>query len=289
MSVDSFLLESDMIAALLPRLRRLAGWRKGDIDVFFEVPAARGVPDVVAVEFKASARSGFRPAVVEHTDVAAWVALTERATTGQVVTSAQDLATHLGLSVGHLGRAVLRRLLERDVVAPAGRGRWRLTVPYEAPISRLVTVELKTKDRFGALHQAVAHGQGADRAWVVLDAARLPAHGEAGDVARAAYASRGIGLATLRKGGGAMTVLSRPAPGGAGSLSDFTRRVARAVLAERVLALHRAGLDAGPTWPVFGRVLPTGRPVGQPSRDHASARVADHVGCEQARLCCSGQ
>lgn len=289
MSVESFLLESDMVAALLPRLRRLAGWRKGEFDVFFEVPAARGVPDVVVVEFKSSARDGYRSAVVEQTDVAAWVALSERAATGQVVTAAQDLATHLGLSVGHLGRAVLPRLLERDIVAPAGRGRWRLIVPYEAPISRLVTVELKTKDRFGALHQAVTHGQGADRAWVVLDATRLPAHGRAGDVARETYASRGIGLATLRRGRGALTVLSRPAPGGARSFSGFTRRAARAVLAERVLALHLAGLDAGPTWPVFGRVLPTGRPGGPSSHDHASATVADRATREPVQLCCLGQ
>lgn len=261
MSVGSFLLESDMVAALVPRLRRLAGWRTGEVDVFFEVPAARGVPDVVVVQLKAPERGGRRSAVVEYTDVAAWVALTDRAAAGEAAATARDLAGHLGVTAGHLGRVVLPRLLKRDVVAPAGRGRWLLTVPYEAPVSRLVTIELKTRDRFGALHQALAHGQGADRAWVVLDAAHLPEHGAAGEAVRQAYARRGIGLATLREGRGAVQVLSRPAPGGARSFSDFTGRVARAVLAERVLALHLDGADTGPTWPVFGRVLPAGRPT----------------------------
>lgn len=253
-----------MVAAVLPRLRRLAGWRKGEVDVFFEVPAVRGVPDVVAVQFKASARRGRRSAVVEHVDMAAWVALTDRAAVGEVVSSARDLAPHVGVSPGYLGRAVLPRLLDRDVVAPAGRGRWVLITPYEIPVSRLVTVELKIRDRFGALHQAASHGQGADRAWVVLDAARLPRHSAAGEALRQAYANRGIGLATLRKGGGTVTVLSRPAPGGVPSFSDFTRRVARAVLAEQVFAFHLAGLNAGPSWPVFGRTLPTGRPAPAP-------------------------
>lgn len=276
MSAGSFLLESDMIAALLPRLRRLAGWRKGEVDVFFEVPAARGVPDVVAVQFTASTRRGCRSAVVERADVAAWMALTDRAAAGEVVSSARDLAMHVGVSPGHLGRAVLPRLFVRDVVAPAGRGRWVLIAPYEIPVSRLVTVELKTRDRFGALHQAVAHGQGADRAWVVLDAARLPLHSAAGEAVRQAYASRGIGLATLRRGGGAVTVLSRPAPGGAHSFSDFTRRVARAVLAEQVFALHLAGLNAGPSWPVFGRDLPTGRPAS-PTGSACDDEVREHA------------
>lgn len=252
--------------------RGYVGWPAGvpvglTCSLRFRLSAAS--PDVVVVQFSAVAHSARRGAVVEHSDLASWCAMTDRAGAGLMMASARDLAAHVGISPGHLARVVLPRLRERGVVAQAGRGRWELAEPHESPVSRLVTVELKTRDRFGALHQAVAHGQGVDRAWVVLDAARVRPEGAARAAVREAYASRGIGLGTLARGRGTVKVLIPPARGGASSFSEYTGRVARAVLAERVFALHLAGTDTGPTWPVFVRSLaPSGHSAapGQPAR-----------------------
>jgi len=258
MSAGAFMLESEMVPPLLPRLRTLAGWRAGSLHIYYEVPALRGVPDLVLARFDDAALDSWtRSPVTEYSQIATLVALAERAEAGVTVSSARDLATHVGLSSGHLGGVVLPRLAEQGLADQSSRGRWLLTKPFVSPVTRLVTVELKRHDRIGALHQATAHGQGADRAWVVLDAVRLRIESPRDRAILEAYESRGVGLATLSQDLGRVRVVARPRRGGAATFSRYVRRVARAVLAERVLDLHLGGGDSGPTWPVFGRTLAT--------------------------------
>lgn len=256
MSGGAFMLESEMLPPLLPRLRTLAGWRAGSLHTYYEVPALRGVPDLVLARFDDAAMNDWtRPAVTEYSHIATLVALAERAEAGLTTSSTRDLASHVGLSPGHLSGVVLPRLAEQGFADQSRRGRWLLTKPFESPITRLVTVELKRHDRVGALHQATAHGQGADRAWVVLDAVRLRMESARDRAILDAYESRGVGLATLSRQLGRVRVVARPCNGGAASFSKYMRRVARAVLAERVLDLQLGGGNSGPTWPVFGRTL----------------------------------
>lgn len=243
-----------MLAPLRSHLHRLIGGRGRRFEVFLEVPAIRGVPDIILTQFTDSAASRMQ-AVTTHGDVATWLAMTDRQIGGAATATAKDLARHVGLSSGHIGSVVLPRLCNLGIVDQVRRGNWRLIQAYETPASRLVTIELKTRDKIGALMQASAHGQGVDFAWVVLDAARLQVNEPAWMDLGRAFSQRGVGVAILRRPRGGLTILSRPSIGGTISFSDFTRRVARALLAERTLGLRLTGSSTGPTWPVFGRDL----------------------------------
>ncbi|MEU3112879.1 hypothetical protein ABZ652_02220 [Micromonospora chalcea] len=243
-----------MAAVLLPKIRRLLGRRVGSVDVFYEVPAVRSIPDIVVAEFDEDEWGRRQAAIVEQPDVMTLLAFQEMTERLGDEVSARALATALGVSPGHLAGSTLLRLTEKGFTKPASRGRWRLVTPYRIPVKTLVTIELKLRDWSGALRQASMHGQGADLSWVVLDGARFDTAGSAAETALPVFAEKRVGLSTLTREG-VLKVASRAPSGGPYSYSPFMASAARALLAERLLELRLEGRNSGPEWPVFGRAL----------------------------------
>lgn len=243
-----------MTAPVLAVAHRLAGRRAGAVRTFTEVPAARGVADIVIVQFDPRMLAVERPAVGDYSDVLVLLALTDRAVGGVDAASTRDLACHVGFSSGHLTTTCLPRLRDKGLVKTVGRGSWTATSSYQSPVRTLATVELKRRDWLSGLRQASLHGVGADFAWTVLDSTALRTDRDRFQVASQAHRERGIGFATATPSG--RLIMHVPARGG-GPVADrsLLARANRALLAERVFDFATQGVSSGPTWPVFGREL----------------------------------
>ncbi|WP_421527903.1 hypothetical protein [Mycobacterium sp. THU-M104] len=160
-----------------------------------EVPAAQGIADVVAVRFDIDAlHQRFESGVGPITSPLRVRVLNLLRSDRPVRTS--TLATRLGTSATALTRSTLGPLadlglveLHNDTVRSSGA--WR---PVPAHIT---AVELKLSKWRDALRQADNFAISADRAWLVLDAAR-----SAAAVRESAFiASFGVGLAVIASTG----------------------------------------------------------------------------------------
>ena len=251
-----------MMAPLEAAAGTLCAGLPGEPEVFFEVPLAAGVPDMVAVAFDAAVlkrrlEAGLAPVV----NVSAVRTLTALSAGAVEVAAISDVA---GLSTGYLRRSVLPGL------AAAGWVQWRagtvvrLLHDFVPVVSWAVTVEAKRAGWAQAVSQAQRHVVAADRAFVALDAARAGAA-----VAHAAHLARaGVGLVTVRavhdadgvegvQHGSMVEVASFPMVGRP-RLPRARRSpnvCAKALLGERVWELALGGCRSGPTHLVFGRDL----------------------------------
>lgn len=237
-----FTTEADMLGLIAIAVQNLAG--AGSVAVFFEVPSAAGIPDVVATVFNGDvlqdrAADGF---VTDPAGLAALLALSDARDACQSLNAGQ-VAAAIGLSATYVRSRVLPGLGERGVAMMTGPGRWTATHRYRSPARTLVTVEAKLSDWRRGLGQAARHAAGADAAWLVLDGARTRPAVSKADWFRAA----GVGLAGLDPDGTLRRLL---APQGASVL-----RARRELLAERLAELHCSGAVAGPVSLVFGREL----------------------------------
>lgn len=253
-STEAFRYEAAMTAPVLASAHRFAGRRVGAVQAFTEVQAARGVADIVIVQFDPTVVEARPFAVLHHSDLLVLLAADDHQVGGVDAVAAPDLAKGTGLSPGYVARTCLPRLRDRGMVVNVGRGRWSQVAPYAPPVRTLVTVELKRRCWPSALRQASQHGIGADFAWTVLDATALRPARDPFVVACDAHRQRGVGFATITAGG--RLVLHVPArAGGPLSHRSMAARANRALLSERVFALALEGVTSGPAWPVFGRDL----------------------------------
>lgn len=252
---EGFVREAQMLAPLAAAASTLCLGLPGRPEVFFEVPLAAGVPDLVVVAFDATAvqerlAAGLAP-VVEVSAVRTLTALEAG------MTDLGDVAAAAGLSAAHLRRRVLPGLLHAGWVTPLQNSRVQLLHPFAPVASWAVAVEAKRSAWAQAASQARRMLPAADRVFVALDAARArPAMSNA-----AHLASVGVGLVTVAADpptdSAPVSVISAPRrarpglpPGHRG-----TTPAAKALLAERVWDLHLAGRRHGPVHPVFGRDL----------------------------------
>jgi len=250
-----FAREAQMLPLLAAGAGALCAGLAGEAEVFFEVPLAAGVPDMVVVTFDADAvrvrlRAGLGP-VVNVSAVRTLVALAEGAT------DLGDLAAVAGFSSGYLRRGVLPALATAGWVEPLDRGAVQVRHVFAPVVSWAVTVEAKRTAWAQAAAQAHRHLPAADRAFVAIDAAYARRA-----VANAAHlAGTGVGVATVSADpdecGATVDVASYPKPNRPG-LPRGHRGVnpaSKALLGERVWELRLAGRQQGPTYPVFGRDL----------------------------------
>lgn len=233
---------------------RLAHRRRGAVESYFEVPAQRGVPDLVIADFINELSS--RPQVTEASALAVWLTATDlvRHRSDQEVTT-RELALATGMSLGHVSGNCLPRLREVGFTEQLGRGRWRILELFRDRTRTLVTVELKRRDWRQGIRQAALHGRGADRAWLVMDASAF-AHDPdqvRTSECRSVAVNREIGVATVQQGG-RLDVLAPASVGGPRAHSRRSAAISRAILAERAWHLRATGLTSGPLFPVFGRV-----------------------------------
>lgn len=227
----------------------------GEPQVFFEVPLAAGVPDVVIVAFdddavRARLAAGLGP-VVDLVAVRALVALEAGAQ------DLRDVAATAGVSPGYLRRGVLPKLVSGGWLELLAGGVIRVRHAYEPVVSWAVSVEAKRRDWAKAVGQAHRHLPAADRVFVALDAAYA---GRA--VENATHlAGTGVGVVTVNAGAdapsAAVDVVTFPNPNRPRLPRGHRRKnpAAAALLGERAWNLELAGRRTGPTHPVFGRDL----------------------------------
>lgn len=241
-----FRYESEMIPALRAALPEIAfGHRyRHDVEVFTEVPAAYGRPDLVGIRFDVEALRARTVAGVfplsGDTEVRAIHAL------GKTGADVSEIAARIDISKDYVRRAVVPLLSDLGWIIRDGD---QITRRAEAEWAgqRVVTVEAKLKDWQRALGQARRQKHSADAAYIALDAqssARVIPH-------LVQIAEGGIGVLAVHPESGRVRVLVRP--------SASCRRataMGRALLAERALDMMNRGTREGQISPVFGWTLP---------------------------------
>lgn len=237
-----FRFESDMIPSLRLALPRLVfGHRpSAAVEVFSEVPAVHGVPDLAAVRFDQGAierrrSAGVRPLTTD-TEVRAVAAL------GPGPTCIRDLASRLRMTHDYVRRAIIPLLAERgwvflsdDQVALRPDAAW--------VSRRVVTVEAKLRDWQRAIAQARRQQLSADAAYIALDSQAC--RNIENDLGR--ISDSGVGVISVSAETGVSRVLIRP--------RVVPRRltfVGRMLVAERCLEMWDRGEREGQIYPVFG-------------------------------------
>lgn len=252
-----FRYESDLVDVLQPAFADSV-FRRGDPNVttFREVPAVRGIPDLVAVRFdpQAIAERGAHEVRCLSSDVEVRFVQALRRTGPLDI---QTLTALVGLTRDYVRRSVLPMLEQLGWVTVAD-GVVSLR-PGTQPVGRrVVTVEAKLRDWLRAFNQARNQLYSADAAYIALDEASAGA-------ARAqldAIAKRGIGVITVNADTNRHRVLIRPAR----VLDPAKTVVGRELIAERSFDLWQRGERSGQVSPVFGWFLPVADsvvPIGQ--------------------------
>ena len=247
-----FRYESDLVDVLQPTFADSV-FRRGDSNVttFREVPAVRGIPDLVAVRFdsKAIAERGVQEVRCLSSDVEVRVVQALRRT-GPI--DIQTLTGLAGFTRDYVRRSVLPRLEQLGWITVTN-GLVSLR-PGTQPVGRrVVTVEAKLRDWLRAFNQARNQLYSADAAYIALDEASAgTARGQLD-----AIAQRGIGVITVNADTNRPRVLIRPTR----VLDPAKTVVGRELIAERSFDLWRRGERAGQVSPVFGWFPPTAESV----------------------------
>jgi hypothetical protein len=255
-----FAREADMLAPLAAERaqmtpRNIRGW-----ETYFEVQTLRGVVDILFVVPDANVlatREAFAvPPVTDSAQASTLLALTALSSTSPEALSGASLDILASLApVGreHLRRRVLPLLTESGWVTRCNDGTWTIRTGYRIPLKRIVAVEVKRESWRRGLTQAVSHTEFADTTFVALDAAHLPPVSKV----QSAFVHAGVGLVSVERAFSDDLVRGP----NVGVLLAATRQkaqeVARAVVAERVVALREAGAWSGEVGHVFGRHVTT--------------------------------
>jgi hypothetical protein len=241
-----FRYEAEMIPILRDALARLTFGRSvaSAVEVFTEVPAMHGIPDVAAVRFDLDIVARRRAASVRplSSDVEVRAALALRE--GPLAT--KELASRLQMSTDYVRRAIVPMLVDLNWVQADGGV---LTRNPEAAFAgrRVVTVEAKLRDWRGAIGQARRQQLSADAAYIALDAPSLRAID--GDLDQ--LAAGGIGVIAVDASLRVARVLVRPKARPSGRSA-----VGRMLVAERCLEMLDRGTREGQIYPVFGWTMP---------------------------------
>ena len=236
--------EAAMMSDLAAGASLLFGRRRpgaDTIDLFFEVPTAAGVPDMLLVRFDAQAieareRLGLGPVI--------------GAAPARVLTSLVDrrldparVASEIGITESHVRQSLLPALADAGLAVSVGDRCWTAAVGIRSLVESVVAIEVKRRDWKGALKQARRYSRFANMAFMVLDArGAAVALSHADDIVAC-----GVGLATIGSEDRRVKVWRRP--------RWRNPRVPweSLLVGERLWELARAGRRSGPPLDVFGR------------------------------------
>lgn len=237
-----FRYESEMIPSLRNSLPRMAfGHRQTTgVEVFSEVPAVHGIPDLAAIRFDWDAVERRRAAGVRPLATDTEVRVVTALRVGPLRST--DLARRIRMSPDYVRRAVIPLLVQQGWVTTDGASvELRPDAVWIA--RRVVTVEAKLRDWQRAIGQARRQQLSADAAYVALDS--VACQNIKNDLDR--IAAGGIGVISVDAGSGRSTVLVRPR-----SLSKARSFMGRMLIAERCLEMWSRGERQGQIYPVFG-------------------------------------
>ncbi len=245
-SPAEFRYEAEMVPALRAALPNIAfGHRyRNDVEVFTEVPAIHGRPDVVGVRFDAEALQRRAVAgVVPLSGDAEVRTIHALQTRGAEI---GEIAARIGMTRDYVRRAVVPLLSDlgwvvrdADLVVRRPEAVWAGR--------RVVTVEAKLRDWQRALAQARRQKHSADAAYIALDAsssARVTVYA-------AQIANGGIGVLSVDPDSQRVRILARPA-----TSARKATAVGRALLSERAIDMMNRGTREGQINPVFGWTAP---------------------------------
>jgi len=243
--------EADMLGPIAEAVRLLVGAQSSS-RIFFEVPTASGIPDIVVADLNESAitkriERGLSP-VVDLPGVSVLRAIQHRYRMTQTTSDIADIREFVGLSRRYLTTKVLPELVQGGHIDQVGKTDWAPTHAISSPAKKIYTIEVKVKDWRAGYNQALRHKISADRSWLVIDANRtttVSAHHHW-------FKDAALGLATLDTVGGVCRLI---APQGHPS----TGNVYRELLAERLFEMATNGVVSGPVRHVFGADLTTTR------------------------------
>ena len=244
----SFRYEADMVGPLRDALPRLAFRHEpqSPVQVFTEVPAIQGIPDLVGVRFiekniDLRQRAGVLP-LSSEIEVRTIMAL------GYEVLDASELAYRTQTSRTYMRRAVLPLLGDLGWIQLRSENQVCRRPEALWVGRRVVTVEAKLKNWQTALAQARRQRYSADAAYIALDAASV---GPVGNYL-GAIASSGVGVIAVDSKTRLAQVLVRP------ERQDFCSFGAgKILLAERCLDMLIRGTKEGQIYPVFGELPPS--------------------------------
>lgn len=221
--------EAEMTAMVAAQIARLMPPGGAHV-VVGEVPAAQGVADVVAVRFDTDALNQRLESGVGPITSPLRVRVLHLLRSDRPV-RISTLAARLGTSATALTRSTLGPLAELGLVE-VQTGTVRSTGAWRPVPAHVTAVELKLSKWRDALRQADNFAISADRAWLVLDAAR-----SAAAVRESAFiASFGVGLAVIASTG-ELQVIAPPR-------GRRPERWLRALMAEQVWASAEGEVSA---------------------------------------------
>lgn len=251
--------EAEMLWPLARDADTLLGRRRaadGPFEVFFEVPAAAGVPDLLVVRFDvatvaARERLGGNPVVRVGQARVLCSLLGRRLDPGQI-------AVRAGLTVSHVRHTLLPELAEAGVAVRDTDRLWTAALGVAPVVDTVVAVEAKRRDWKRALKQARRYAGFANSVFMALD--------ERGAAVALQHADEivgmGVGVATVAAKDGRVRIRRRP---------RWRRpRVdwESFLVGERLWELARQDRRSGPSFDVFGR-------TPAPTPDRLSAAQVD--------------
>lgn len=216
-----------------------------EVEVFTEVPAVFGVPDVTGLRFDWEAvrrrtQSGVRPLSTDA-EVRGALSLSTRSR------NAQEVARGVGLSVDVVRRSLLPMLVDAGWAVRDSNGGFVRATDAVWVSKRIVTVEAKLRDWSRALGQARRQRASADAAYIALEMSAVKSISNSLD----RIGDGGVGVIGVDAASGRARVLVRPVQ------SARSRSiVGRMLIAERCLDMWLRGERAGQVYPVFGWTHP---------------------------------
>ncbi|MFF7156768.1 hypothetical protein [Streptomyces sp. NPDC008139] len=244
----AFKTEADMLRPLACLKSSLVGDAE-DIEVFYEVQSAAGIPDLVLVIFdheQLTLRSKRGLAPIDSLHAIAVMHETQSSLIrGDDYITASEISKCTGISASSIAASVLPGLQSAGHVEKIGRGKWKATHEFRSLAKFVCTIEVKMRDWRSGYNQALRHSVTADEAWLVLDAC----HAKAPSDNSKWFKKAGIGLAFLDGDSGLDAQVK------ARSRRKMTPY--RELLVERAAGLYLQGDVSGPVRPVFGVRLTT--------------------------------
>lgn len=239
-----FRYESDLVEVLRPALSSalFSGSVQNDVEVFSEIPAVHGIPDLAAIRFdwdvvRRRFDLGIKP-LSSDAEVRVVLALSRRKL------AVPELAASVGMSAGYIRRTLVPYLHQLGWIRITPSGLVEKVAEARNVGVRVVTVEAKLRNWRGALNQARRQRYSANDAYIALEASSMVPLRE--DIPH--ISAQGIGVISVDADTSRVSVLARPTS----PLRSAETVVGRMLISERCLDMWSRGERQGQIYPVFG-------------------------------------
>lgn len=242
-----FRYEAEMIPVIRKSFPRLAFRHEADsaVQVFEEVPALYGVPDLTAVRFDEARKRSRLANHIQPLSTVTQVKIALCLTSGPM--HPISIADNLRISSSHLRQNILPELERLGWIGIDRNGNVHRNPSARWVGKRIVTIEAKLKDWRSGVSQARRHQVSANATYIAIDlngANTIREH-------LVELSQAGVGVITVDHEVRKCRVLTRPEA----TASQISTLAGRQLLAERCLEVAGQGKSTGNLFPVFGASL----------------------------------